>query len=154
MAMRMCARRGTSTRSPVSMTASHLAHLNPEQRRAVEFGGADVIGAPPLLIIAGAGSGKTNTLAHRVAHLVVSGVDSRRIMLLTFSRRAADEMTRRVERITAHALRGKPGLTHALTWSGTFHAIGARLLREYAPQIGLDRASPFTIARTRPICST
>jgi hypothetical protein len=55
------------------------------------------------LIIAGAGSGKTNTLAHRVAHLVVSGVDSRRIMLLTFSRRAAAEMTRRVERITAHA---------------------------------------------------
>ena len=64
-------------------------------------------------------------------------------MLLTFSRRAAAEMTRRVERITAHALRGKAGLTHALTWSGTFHAIGARLLREYAPQIGLDRA--FTI---------
>ena len=125
------------------MTASHLAHLNPEQRRAVEFGGADVTGAPPLLIIAGAGSGKTNTLAHRVAHLVVNGVDSRRIMLLTFSRRAAAEMTRRVERITAHALRGKAGLTHALTWSGTFHAIGARLLREYAPQIGLDRA--FTI---------
>src|SRR6476660_5579259 len=125
------------------MTASHLAHLNPEQRRAVEFGGADITGAPPLLIIAGAGSGKTNTLAHRVAHLVVSGVDSRRIMLLTFSRRAAAEMTRRVERITAHALRGKAGLTHALTWSGTFHAIGARLLREYAPQIGLDRA--FTI---------
>jgi DNA helicase-2/ATP-dependent DNA helicase PcrA len=125
------------------MTASHLAHLNPEQRRAVEFGGADLTGPPPLLIIAGAGSGKTNTLAHRVAHLVVNGVDSRRIMLLTFSRRAAAEMTRRVERITAHALRGKAGLAHALTWSGTFHAIGARLLREYAPQIGLDRA--FTI---------
>jgi hypothetical protein len=52
---------------------------------------------PPLLIIAGAGSGKTNTLAHRVAHLVVSGVDPRRIMLLTFSRRAAAEMQRRVE---------------------------------------------------------
>ena len=80
MAMRVCARRVTLTRSPASMTASHLAHLNPEQRRAVEFGGADVAGAPPLLIIAGAGSGKTNTLAHRVAHLVVSGVDSRRIM--------------------------------------------------------------------------
>src|SRR3954453_1844524 len=96
------------------MTASHLAHLNPEQRRAVEFGGTDVTGAPPLLIIAGAGSGKTNTLAHRVAHLVVSGVDSRRIMLLTFSRRAAAEMTRRVERITAHALRGKAGL-HTLS---------------------------------------
>jgi DNA helicase II / ATP-dependent DNA helicase PcrA len=125
------------------MTGAHLAHLNPEQRRAVEFGGTDFTAASPLLIIAGAGSGKTNTLAHRVAHLVVNGVDSRRIMLLTFSRRAADEMTRRVERITAHVLRGSAGLAHALTWSGTFHAIGARLLREYAPQIGLDRS--FTI---------
>ena len=64
--------------------------------------------APPLLIIAGAGSGKTNTLAHRVAHLVVNGVDPRRILLLTFSRRAAAEMTRRVERIAATgALGGK-----------------------------------------------
>jgi DNA helicase-2/ATP-dependent DNA helicase PcrA len=125
------------------MTGAHLAHLNPEQRRAVEFGDTDFTAASPLLIIAGAGSGKTNTLAHRVAHLVVNGVDSRRIVLLTFSRRAADEMTRRVERITAHVLRGSAGLTHALTWSGTFHAIGARLLREYAPQIGLDRS--FTI---------
>ena len=125
------------------MTGAYLAHLNPEQRRAVEFGGADFTAASPLLIIAGAGSGKTNTLAHRVVHLILNGVDSRRIMLLTFSRRAADEMTRRVERITAHVLRGSAGLTHALTWSGTFHAIGARLLREYAPQIGLDRS--FTI---------
>src|SRR4249919_1479114 len=119
------------------MTASHLAHLNPEQRRAVEFGGADVTGAPPLLIIAGAGSGKTKTLAHRVAHLVVSGVDPRRIMLLTFSRRAAAEMRRRVERITAKVLGPKAGImTDALAWSGTFHAIGARLLREYALEIG------------------
>ena len=125
------------------MTVAHLAHLNPEQRRAVEFGGPDFTAASPLLIIAGAGSGKTNTLAHRVAHLVVNGVDSRRIMLLTFSRRAAAEMTRRVERILAHVLRGNAGRTHALTWSGTFHAVGARLLREYAPQIGLDRS--FTI---------
>ena len=125
------------------MTGAYLGHLNPEQRRAVEFGGADFTAASPLLIIAGAGSGKTNTLAHRVVHLILNGVDSRRIMLLTFSRRAADEMTRRVERITAHVLRGSAGLTHALTWSGTFHAIGARLLREYAPQIGLDRS--FTI---------
>ena len=53
----------------------------------------------PLLVIAGAGSGKTNTLAHRVAHLIVNGADPRRILLLTFSRRAAAEMARRVERI-------------------------------------------------------
>jgi DNA helicase II / ATP-dependent DNA helicase PcrA len=123
------------------MTAPYLAALNPEQRRAVEYG----IDSPgPLLVIAGAGSGKTNTLAHRVAHLIVQGADPRRIMLLTFSRRAAVEMTRRVERIAAHILPDRPRLfADALTWSGTFHAVGARLLRERAEDIGLDRA--FTI---------
>ena len=59
---------------------------------------------PPLLVIAGAGSGKTNTLAHRVAHLLIRGADPRRILLMTFSRRAASELTRRVERITTQAL--------------------------------------------------
>jgi DNA helicase-2/ATP-dependent DNA helicase PcrA len=68
------------------MSVSHLANLNPQQRRAVEYGGPDFAHSPPLLILAGAGSGKTNTLAHRVVHLVVNGVDARRIMLLTFSR--------------------------------------------------------------------
>ena len=68
------------------MTDPHLVTLNPEQRHAVEHG------LEPLLINAGAGSGKTKTLAHRVAHLIVQGVDPRRIMLLTFSRRAAEEM--------------------------------------------------------------
>ena len=125
-------------------TTSYLAALNPDQRRAVEHGCADLEHVPPLLIIAGAGSGKTNTLAHRVAHLIVSGVDPRRMMLLTFSRRAAAEMQRRVERITAKVLGPKAGvMTDALAWSGTFHAIGARLLREYALEIGLDTA--FTI---------
>jgi DNA helicase II / ATP-dependent DNA helicase PcrA len=123
------------------MTAPYLHTLNPEQRRAVEHG---VESPSPLLIIAGAGSGKTNTLAHRVAHLIVSGVDPRRMLLLTFSRRAAAEMSRRVERIAAQALPDQARLiVDALTWSGTFHAIGARLLREYAEQIGLDNA--FTI---------
>jgi DNA helicase-2/ATP-dependent DNA helicase PcrA len=77
----------------------------PAARRAVEHGGSALAEAGPLLIIAGAGSGKTNTLAHRVAHLLVNGADSRRIMLLTFSRRAAGEMMRRVERIVANAMR-------------------------------------------------
>src|SRR5215813_9531503 len=129
-----------------TVTAAYLAKLNPQQRRAVEHG----MGIPndglanPLLVIAGAGSGKTNTLAHRVAHLIVRGADPRRILLLTFSRRAAAEMCRRVERIAANALPGHAALmSDALTWAGTFHAIGARLLREYAEQIGLDRA--FTI---------
>jgi DNA helicase-2/ATP-dependent DNA helicase PcrA len=127
-----------------AVPAAYLAKLNVEQRRAVEHGGESLDEAPPLLIIAGAGSGKTNTLAHRVAHLIVGGVDPHRIMLVTFSRRAASEMQRRVERITVQVLGAKPGLmTDALRWSGTFHAIGARLLREYAQGIGLDRA--FTI---------
>src|SRR5262252_3715636 len=126
------------------MHASHLAKLNPEQRRAAEYGGPAYAETGPLLIIAGAGSGKTNTLAHRVAHLITNGIDPRRLMLLTFSRRAAVEMTRRVERIVANCIGSNASvMTEALTWSGTFHAIGARLLREYAPQIGLDRS--FTI---------
>jgi DNA helicase-2/ATP-dependent DNA helicase PcrA len=123
-------------------TSGYLANLNDEQRSAVMYGGAGPGG--PLLIIAGAGSGKTNTLAHRVAHLIVNGADPRRILLMTFSRRAAIEMTRRVERIAAEVL-GPKGATFAggLDWAGTFHAIGARYLREYAPHIGLDPG--FTI---------
>jgi DNA helicase II / ATP-dependent DNA helicase PcrA len=129
----------TEPTGPTEATGpSWLAALNPEQRRAVEHDGA-----LPLLIIAGAGSGKTNTLAHRVAGLIVHGADPRRILLLTFSRRAAAEMTRRVDHITALALRERAGLAGGLGWSGTFHAIGARLVREFAPAIGLDRA--FTI---------
>jgi ATP-dependent DNA helicase UvrD/PcrA len=126
------------------MNSSHLTNLNPQQRRAVEYGAPNYVDAGPLLIIAGAGTGKTNTLAHRVANLIVNGIDPRRILLLTFSRRAASEMIRRVERITACALgKGAGAVIGALTWSGTFHAVGARLLREYAHQIGL--APSFTI---------
>ncbi len=124
--------------------AAYLDALNPEQRRAVEHG-VGPRGAPgtPLLVIAGAGSGKTNTLAHRVAHLVAQGADPRRILLLTFSRRAAAEMTRRVERIAGQALGAKGAMADALPWAGTFHAIGARLIRDYAETIGLD--PQFTI---------
>jgi DNA helicase-2/ATP-dependent DNA helicase PcrA len=88
------------------MSAAYLDKLNPDQRRAVEHGvcehgGCDPANdaAPALLVIAGAGSGKTSTLAHRVVHLAANGVDPRRILLMTFSRRAAVEMTRRVQRI-------------------------------------------------------
>jgi DNA helicase II / ATP-dependent DNA helicase PcrA len=124
--------------------AAYLDKLNTDQRRAVMHGGDALLEAAPLLIIAGAGSGKTNTLAHRVAHLIVAGVDPRRMLLLTFSRRAAAEMQKRVARITAQVLgpKGAP-MTEALSWSGTFHAIGARLLREYALELGLNNA--FTI---------
>jgi DNA helicase II / ATP-dependent DNA helicase PcrA len=121
-----------------------LAKLNDEQRAAVEHGADDVTRPPgALLVIAGAGSGKTSTLAHRVAHLVVKGADPRRILLLTFSRRAAIEMTRRVTRIAGDALGARAALAQGLTWSGTFHSVGARLLREYADLIGL--APTFTI---------
>jgi len=126
--------------------SAYLETLNPDQRRAVEYGisGPGPCRPGPLLIIAGAGSGKTNTLAHRVAHLVMNGADPHRILLLTFSRRAAAEMTRRVERIVAAAFGSGPSnAAHALAWSGTFHGIGARLLRDHADQIGLDPA--FTI---------
>jgi DNA helicase II / ATP-dependent DNA helicase PcrA len=77
------------------MTAAYLETLNSEQRRAVEHGvrAQDCTPGAPLLVIAGAGSGKTNTLAHRVAHLIVNGADPRRILLMTFTRRAAAEMT-------------------------------------------------------------
>jgi DNA helicase-2/ATP-dependent DNA helicase PcrA len=120
----------------------YLARLNAGQRAAVEYGGGSIAG--PLLIIAGAGSGKTNTLAHRVAHLIVNGADPRRILLMTFSRRAAAEMTRRVERIAGEVLGDKASvLADGLNWAGTFHAMGARLLRDYALDIGLDPA--FTI---------
>ena len=121
---------------------AYLARLNPEQRAAVLHGHGRPAG--PLLVIAGAGSGKTSTLAHRVAHLLVEGADPRRILLVTFSRRAAVEMTGRVARIACEVM-GERGriMTDALTWAGTFHAVGARLLRELAPEIGLDPA--FTI---------
>src|SRR6202163_3542432 len=128
------------------MSVAYLEKLNPQQRRAVEHGVRENDAAPgtPLLVIAGAGSGKTNTLAHRVAHLIVNGADSRRILMMTFSRRAASEMTKRVERIARKVMGDKAGvMTDALAWAGTFHGIGARLLREYAEQIGLDPA--FTI---------
>ena len=124
------------------MAAGYLDTLNDRQRQAVEFGvGGDEL-PPPLLVIAGAGSGKTSTLAHRVAHLVVKGADPQRILLMTFSRRAATELTRRVERITAQAL-GTSYAAEALTWAGTFHGIGARILREHAVEIGLN--PDFTI---------
>lgn len=126
-------------------STAYLSRLNEAQREAVVFGGGrDGVQDDPLLVIAGAGSGKTNTLAHRVAHLVAQGADPGRILLLTFSRRAASEMTRRVERIIAQQAGAQRRLAGAsLDWSGTFHSVGARLLRDYAGRIGL--APGFTI---------
>ena len=132
-----------------SFQPAYLAALNDGQRAAVEHGGGTVAG--PLLIIAGAGSGKTNTLAHRVAHLIVKGADPRRILLMTFSRRAAAEMTRRVARIAGEVLGDKASvLTDGLSWAGTFHAVGRGCCAIARPISGSTRTSPSTIARIRP----
>ena len=125
------------------MQSTGFASLNEAQRQAVVHAERD--GAPaPLLIIAGAGSGKTNTLAHRVAHLVHEGADPYRLLLLTFSRRAAAELERRAGRALAAMFDAK-GNEHrvSIPWAGTFHSVAARLLREYAERVGL--VASFTI---------
>ena len=113
--------------------ADPLASLNDAQREAACHGDG------PLLVIAGAGSGKTMTLAARVARLVRDGADPNRLLLLTFSRRAAQEMQARVGALLRESL-GLPPSAAApqLPWAGTFHAIGARLLREQATRLGLS----------------
>ena len=123
--------------------SSPTVDLNPEQRLAVEHGIGDPHVPRPLLVIAGAGSGKTAMLAHRVAALILSGADPKRIMLATFSRRAAAELGRRVERLLARRLAPEAAAAATPAYAGTFHAIGARLLREYATRLGLD--PQFTI---------
>ena len=133
--------------------APFAAGLNPAQREAATYGavrplaGAEAgVDAGPLLIIAGAGTGKTNTLAHRVAWLLLQRVDPARIALLTFTRRAALELVARAERIARTALDAAPNAAAfhpnatRQMWSGTFHSVGNRLLREYAHVLGLDPA--------------
>ncbi len=105
------------------------ASLNPDQARAVTFGDG------PLLVIAGAGTGKTRTLIHRVAALIERGVAPERLLLLTFTRRAASEMLSRAERLV--------GSAGARVHGGTFHSVGHRLLRQFGPAAGLP--SDFTI---------
>src|SRR4029453_5587340 len=119
-----------------------LGELNDAQQRVVAFGEAKSHG--PLLVIAGAGTGKTNTVAHRVARLISDGADPNRMLLLTFSRRAAVELESRAGRVVAHTLgqRGNDAPV-VLPWAGTFHSAGAKLLRMYAERIGL--APNFTI---------
>jgi DNA helicase-2/ATP-dependent DNA helicase PcrA len=106
--------------------AHKFNRLNPAQRAAACHGDG------PLLILAGAGTGKTNTLAHRVAHLILEGANPQRLLLLTFSRRAALEMTRRAQRIV-----GELALQVRLPWSGTFHSIASRLIRRHCTRVGL-----------------
>ena len=101
-----------------------LSDLNPQQLEAVQHNGS------PLLVVAGAGTGKTNTLATRVARLLHDGVPADRMLLLTFSRRAAREMLGRAARLAGTA-------TADRVWGGTFHAVANRLLREYGAAVGV-----------------
>ena len=110
------------------MHESRIDDLNPEQLRAA------TAGAGPLLTIAGAGTGKTKTLASRVAWLVSQGIDPGRIMLLTFTRRASDEMLRRARGALGEAASRMLGSI----WGGTFHSVANRLMRTYGEAIGLD----------------
>jgi len=121
-----------------------LQSLNPQQRAAVMHGDA------PLLIIAGAGTGKTTTLAHRVAWQIVSGTDPGRLLMLTFTRRAAAEMLRRVEQILIQldpSTLKDPSLCQRSAIrrvaGGTFHSVATNLLRRYGSLIGLH--PDFTI---------
>jgi DNA helicase-2/ATP-dependent DNA helicase PcrA len=126
-----------------------LDALNTAQRAAATYGSPEgrAWAAGPLLVIAGAGTGKTNTLAHRVAHLILKGVAPERLLLLTFSRRASQEMIRRARRIIASATarpgaadeENAPGIAR-LTWAGTFHSVANRVLRKYAAHVGLQPA--------------
>lgn len=109
----------------LSEADSWRKELNEPQRAAVDHGDG------PLLVIAGAGSGKTRTLASRVARLISDGVPPDRILLLTFTRRAAAEMLRRAGGLTADRSAGR-------VWGGTFHATAHRLLRQYGSAVGLD----------------
>jgi DNA helicase II / ATP-dependent DNA helicase PcrA len=125
---------------------SHLDVLNAAQKKAATYGeptGDKGWRAGPLLVIAGAGTGKTSTIAHRVAQLVVHGVDPSRLLLLTFTRRAAAEMRRRAHDIVREALGDTLGnkaqaMLQRLVWAGTFHSIGNRLLRHYARHLKLE----------------
>jgi DNA helicase-2/ATP-dependent DNA helicase PcrA len=111
----------------MSRGADLLADLNPPQRQAVEHPGG------PLLILAGAGSGKTRVLAYRIAHLIrVCGVRPGRILAVTFTNKAANEMRERVDRLVG-------GAVGRAIWIGTFHHICSRLLRRHGERVGLPR---------------
>jgi DNA helicase-2/ATP-dependent DNA helicase PcrA len=109
---------------------TYLDDLNDRQRRCV------LHGEGPLLVVAGAGSGKTKTLVARVAHLIDTGTDPDRILLLTFSRRASSEMLRRAGSVVERS-------AASMVWGGTFHSIANRLLRRYGPAVGLSEG--FTV---------
>src|SRR5258708_32694677 len=110
---------------PIELQIDYRAELNEQQYAAVP--------APPgpRLVIAGAGSGKTRALTYRVAFLLEQGIPPERILVLTFTNKAAKEMMRRVA--------GLLGQEMASLWGGTFHSIGNRILRQQADRVGYRR---------------
>src|SRR5438105_11968323 len=112
-------------RAPVHLQIDYAKELNEQQHAAV------VAPPGPALVIAGAGSGKTRTLIYRVAFLLEQGIPPDRILLLTFTNKAAGEMMRRVADLLGQEM--------ASLWGGTFHSIGNRLLRQHAPLLGYQR---------------
>ena len=125
---------GIVARARAAAAASYLKDLNPEQRLAVET----LEG--PVLVLAGAGTGKTRVLTTRVAHILATGrAQPWEILAVTFTNKAAREMKMRVGTMVGHAVEGMP-------WLGTFHSIGAKMLRRHAELVGLK--PDFTILDT------
>src|SRR5499426_162851 len=122
---------GSVSARALAGAAPYLAELNPEQRAAVEAL------AGPVLVLAGAGTGKTRVLTTRIAHILCSGrARASQILAVTFTNKAAREMKERIGQLVGGAVEGMP-------WLGTFHAIGVKILRRHAELIGLK--SGFTI---------
>jgi DNA helicase-2/ATP-dependent DNA helicase PcrA len=107
-----------------------LDHLNPQQREAVQA----IEG--PVLVLAGAGSGKTRVITYRVAHLLAQGAPAEGLLAVTFTNKAAEQMRERVQRLVAEQ-------DAAAAWISTFHSFCARLLRREAPRLGLRRDFPI-----------
>ena len=122
-------------RSSQKRRIDYQADLNPEQHAAVMHVGG------PMLVLAGAGTGKTRTLVYRVCRLIEDGVPPGKILLLTFTNKASREMLERVDRLAASG--------PARVMGGTFHSAGHRILRRYAESIGYSPRFPFSTERTR-----
>jgi DNA helicase-2/ATP-dependent DNA helicase PcrA len=131
---------GIAARARADAGAPYLADLNPEQRLAVETLDG------PVLVLAGAGTGKTRVLTTRIAHILATGrARANEILAVTFTNKAAREMKSRVGLMVGQVVEGMP-------WLGTFHSIGSKILRRHAELVGLKRTSSST-STTRSACS-